>query len=258
MVNMAWSRNVYFIVCSDDVPDLVSRFFALFIACRYYSIWSTTWLSGAGTSRMCTSPGLWRELTAGPTTCCWEASSHSPSPALTDTRKPTSKRNSTFGDSPTPKRRRPSWPWSAKKLRTCLLMQAQRKLGPISVMLCKTQPSSLLGIHRENTRIGSTATTRRLSPYWSRSRKLMQAGLTTKAQLPNMPASSTSGTNASLFCGAWRTSGGRIKRLNCNSTQTKITTRSSSLAWRLCMAPLRTLMHLFDPLMAHCSLRRAT
>ena len=61
--------------------------------------------------------------------------------------------------------RRASWPWSAKKLRTCLLMQAQRKLGPICVMLCTTQPSSLLGIHRENTRIGSTATTRRLSPY---------------------------------------------------------------------------------------------
>ena len=103
-------------------------------------------------------------------------------------------------------------------------------LGPISVMLCTTQPSSLLGIHRGNTRIGSTATTQRLSPYWSRSRKLLQAGLTTKAQLPNMPASSTSGANASLFCGVWRTSGGRIRRLNCNSTQTKITTRSSSLA----------------------------
>ena len=88
----------------------------------------------------------------------------------------------------------------------------------------------ILGIHRENTRIGSTATTRRLSPYWSRSRKLMQAGLTTKAQMTNMPASSTSGANASLFCGVWRTSGGRIRRLNCNSTQTKITTRSSSLA----------------------------
>ena len=54
--------------------------------------------------------------------------------------------------------------------------------------------------------IGSTATTRRLSPYWSRSRKLMQAGLTTKAQMTNMPASSTSGANASLFCGVWRTS----------------------------------------------------
>ena len=62
---------------------------------------------------------------------------------------------------------------------TATRAQSSAKRKSISVMLCTTQPSSLLGIHRENTRIGSTATTRRLSPYWSRSRKLMQAGLTT-------------------------------------------------------------------------------
>ena len=31
---MACSRNVDHSVCSDDVADLASRFFALFIACR--------------------------------------------------------------------------------------------------------------------------------------------------------------------------------------------------------------------------------
>ena len=36
---MACSRNVDLSVCSDDVADLASRFFALFIACRCYSMW---------------------------------------------------------------------------------------------------------------------------------------------------------------------------------------------------------------------------
>ena len=39
MVNMACSRNVDHSVCSDDVADLASRFFALFIACRCHSMW---------------------------------------------------------------------------------------------------------------------------------------------------------------------------------------------------------------------------
>ena len=34
---MTCSRNVDHSVCSDDVADLASRFFELFIACRCYS-----------------------------------------------------------------------------------------------------------------------------------------------------------------------------------------------------------------------------
>ena len=36
---MACSRNVDFSVCSDDVADFASQFFAHFIACRCYSKW---------------------------------------------------------------------------------------------------------------------------------------------------------------------------------------------------------------------------
>ena len=39
MVYMACSRNVDHSVCSDDVADLAYRFFALFIVCRFYSMW---------------------------------------------------------------------------------------------------------------------------------------------------------------------------------------------------------------------------
>ena len=35
---MACSGNVDLNVCSDDVADMASRFFALFIACRCYSM----------------------------------------------------------------------------------------------------------------------------------------------------------------------------------------------------------------------------
>ena len=39
MVYMACYRNVDHSVCSDDVADLASRFFALFIACRWRTLW---------------------------------------------------------------------------------------------------------------------------------------------------------------------------------------------------------------------------